>query len=258
MLVTTTRYSSVTELRCTLAVKTVIAARENGYPIIVVDSSSDENVKKILSDNEAIVLEGNPGMGEQRRMAFRAALEWESAKSDVIVWLEPEKYPLVPLLAPAIRSMAEGNSELVVVGRTSMGSYHVYQASSEILLNTSLAAITGRADLDLSFGPRVMNRMMARNYFLRYEGRYGDNWQIIFVPVIQALANGCKVISMRVGYTHPAKQAEQENTDEFDHKRDRQRIDLISAMAQAAQDMGYYPNISKWPTFVQEAFRAVL
>lgn len=243
VLVTTTLYQSTLDVRCGLAVETAKAARACGYPIIVADGSPERSVRKALAACGAIVFEQtNTRMGASRRQAFQSALTWNGGQADVMVWLEPEKYTLVPLLGPAIVTVATRQIDLVIPRRTSLDSYPPYQARSERLANTAFSAITGCPDLDLCFGPRVMSRAIAEEFFLRYDGRYGDAWEIIFVPVLSALAAGKRVGSVEVDYVHPREQtAAEEGNAAMDAKRDQQRVSLIAAMASAAVEMGFYP-----------------
>lgn len=245
VLVTTTFFKSLQDLRCTLAIETMEAARSRSYPIIVVDGSPDPEVRSIFSVNGATVCQQYlPGMGASRRQAIQAGLDWNGGAADIIVWIEPEKYPIVPLLEPLIQVVSLGITDLVIPQRRTLDSYPCYQAASERLANLALGAITGRPDLDLYIGPRVMNREMAK-LFLGYDGRYGDNWEILFIPVLSALAQSKRVDSRLVDYVHPAEQTEAEATPEMDRKRDRQRVDIISAMARAAQDMGFYSRLQE-------------
>ncbi len=245
VLVTTTLYQSPMDVRFGLAVKTAAAARACGYPIIVADRSPEPSVSQALAAQGAIVLERTEaGMGASRRQAFRSGLAWNNGAANVIVWLEPEKHSLVALLGPAIDAVATARFDLIIPERRSLEGYPRYQAMSEKLANTAVGAITGRPDLDLYFGPRVMSRTVAEEFFHRYDGRYGDSWEIIFVPVLSALAAGKRVGSTVVDYIHPGEQtAAEERNAEMDKKRDWQRTDLIAAMARAAQKMGFYPRL---------------
>lgn len=246
VLVTTTISKSPNELRFRLAQETVKRSGESGYPIIVVDGSPDRQIQGILAAAGAFVFqEAQPGMGASRRQAIRAGLNFRGGTADIIVWLEPEKHPVVPLLEPLMHAVASGQYDLVIPKRTLLDSYPAYQAASEHLANQALGAITGRPDLDLYFGPRVMSRKVASQYFQTYDGRFGDNWESIFVPVLVALAAGVSVGSMSVNYAHPAEQTAAETSPEIDRKRDRQRIDIIGAMSRAAQAMGFYPRLQE-------------
>ena len=242
VLVTTTFSKSPDELRFCLAQETVKRSRECGYPIIVVDGSPDVRNQSILAAAGAFVFsEEPPGMGASRRQAIRAGLDFSSGTADVIVWLEPEKHPMVALLPPLVSAVASGQYDLVIPKRRTLDSYPRYQAASEHLANLALGAITGRPDLDLYVGPRVMSRTVAQECFLSYEGTYGDNWESIFLPVLSALAQGKRVGSITVDYVHPPEQTAAEATPGIDRKRDVQRVEVIAAMARAAKDLGFCP-----------------
>ena len=52
--------------------------------------------------------------------------------------------------------------------------------------------LTGR-EFDIWFGPRLFNKKTSK-YFLDYNGEYGDKWESIFIPVMDALHNNKKII----------------------------------------------------------------
>lgn len=248
VLVTTTFYLKLNDPRLALAQRTIEAAEGHRYPIIVVDDSSDPAVRQAIRATRwaTVCDQAEDGMGASRRQAIAAGLAWESGTADVVVWLEPEKYPLVAQLTPAIRAVHERRCELAVLRRPNFGCHPRYQARSEQLGNLALSALTGRPDLDLFFGPRVMSRDAAE-VFGRYDGRYGDRWEILFVPVLQLLAEGgWRIHSIPAEfYYHPPEQtAAEEGDPTIVRKRDEQRIVLIAAMASAAQDLRFFPRLS--------------
>lgn len=244
VLVTTTFFKPPQDLRFGLAVKTVDAARACGYPIVVVDGSPDPQIREILTQHGALVIEQTEaGMGKSRRQAIGAGID-QYRDADVIVWLEPEKHTLVGLLGPCIQPVADGTFDLVIPYRKSLESYPPYQAVSERLANAALAALTGRPDLDLYIGPRVMSRAVAEQHFLGYDGKYSDQWESIFIPVLKALKTGERVGSVEVDYVHPPEQTAAETGDvEMDGKRDRQRTLIVANMARAAVEMQFFPRL---------------
>jgi hypothetical protein len=155
-----------------------------------------------------------------------------------IVWLEPEKYTIVPLLAPCIE-MIKAGYEIVIPTRESLESYPMYQELSELRANRELGFITGRPELDLMFGPRVMSRR-GTNLFLDYTGKFGgDNWEILFIPVLWAIQHDLKIGERRVDYVHPIEQTVAETGNwTINEKRDKQRRDLVAAMRAEAQRLG--------------------
>lgn len=248
VLVTTTFSTDPSgDLRFGMALKTIEAAKRCGYPIIVVDGSPGNlGASEMLERHGAVVFcQKLSGMGNSRREAIRAGLDWQAEVASVIVWLEPEKYPIVPLLSPAIAAVADDQFDLVIPHRKSLWNYPPYQAASETIANQALGAITGRPDLDLYIGPRVMSRAVASRYFLGYDGKFGDQWESIFIPVLHALRCGARVGSVVVDYVHPPEQTLAETGDvAMVNKRDRQRTLIIANMACAAVEMEFFPRLA--------------
>ncbi len=232
---TTTFSPTAEDLRFRLALNTVREAVRCGYPIIVVDGSPFDDAKRLLEEAGAVVFkETTPGMGASRRQVLRAGLD---TGAEVVVWLEPEKYPLVSLLGPCVK-MVQSGYDLVVPARRSLESLPSYQELSELRANWELGFITKRAELDLMFGPRVMSRNAAE-LFLSYDGAFGDHWHILFLPVLRALRVGMSVMSVVVDYTHPAEQTAAEEADpKMPPKRLAQRQALVPAMREEADRLG--------------------
>ncbi len=238
VLVTTTFSKSSDELRFRLALKTCDAAREHGYPLIVVDGSPHESMRDLLREHGATVFkEEGGGMGASRRQTISAGLD---TGAEAIIWLEPEKYPIVGELSKCIDALDSQDCDLVVPARESLESYPMYQELSELRANRELGFITGRPDLDLMIGPRVMTPTMA-NLMLQYTGQAGgDNWEILFIPVLWMLQKEeWSIGSRRVNYVHPPEQTAAEVGDEeMNKKRDFQRHSLVASMRREAQRIG--------------------
>lgn len=211
------------------------AAEKVRLPIFVVDDSKNESVTAALLERKAIVSEQvSPGMGASRRQAIRAGLDSEA---DIVVWLEPEKHTLVPLLKSVINQMQDG-FDLIVPCRHGLETYPQYQELSELRANREIGFITGRPELDLMFGPRVMGRTYAK-ISAEYTGAPGnDNWEILFVPVLSAIKRGLKIGSQIVEYDHPHEQKELEDTEAMRAKRDKQRLDITTTMSIEAHRLG--------------------
>ncbi len=235
VLVTTTFSKSVEDVRAQLALKTCRAARDNNYRIIVVDGSPCEEFKQALRETGATVIDQKkPGMGQSRRECFDAGL---STGADVIVWLEPEKYTLVPLLGPCVSPVLSGEVDVVIPRRRNLDGYPQYQHWSELRANWELGNITKRFDIDFYIGPRIMNRQ-ATMIMAEYQPiHYGDNWEILFIPLLWFLTGGVSIDSVIVDYVHPAEQLI-EDDESMRSKRDKQRIDLVSAMQREAVRLG--------------------
>lgn len=233
VLVTTTFSMSMDDIRVSLALKTCRAAREHGYKMIVVDGSPCEEFKAALRETGAQVLDQQePGMGQSRRECMKAGL---ASDAQVLVWLEPEKYPLVSLLASCIQPVVDGEAKLVIPRRESLASYPRFQQWSEELGNLILGKITRRPDLDFYSGPRIMDRETA-GIMSKYDGTalgqkmYGDSWHILFIPVLWFLHDGFLVKSVTVPYEHPPEQTAAEATHEWNLKREKQLRELVEDM----------------------------
>lgn len=240
VVVTTTFSSSVEDPRAQLAIKTCEAVQENGLHMIVVDGGTDEDFRQRLANTGAKVLpQTRPGMGASRRQAIGAGLETDA---EAICWIEPEKHPLIPFLWSCIKPVLSCEADVVLPRRTSMRGYPPYQAQSERIGNEAIAKLTGRPDLDFFFGPRILSRTAAM-VMAGYDGncgqnRYGDNWEILFVPVLNLLHFGSTILSVPVDYVHPPEQSGEDGV-EMRAKRDTQRQVLVSCMTQEVHRLGF-------------------
>ncbi len=69
------------------------------------------------------------------------------------------------------------------------------------------------------------------DYFLNYNGEYGDKWDSIFIPVMNAIFDGKRVSGVEVEYTHPHKQTEMEEHNlTFYRKRVEQLENLMTSL----------------------------
>jgi len=233
---TTTFYRSAHDLRFQLAVKTLIALWHEGIPVVVVDGSPNNEVKSILERTGAIVVSEEPGtMGAGRRQALREA---SAARTDrVVLWMEPEKYPLVPFINEICGPLLSDEADIVVPRRADdLASYPETQRLAEQLGNAIFTAVAGLA-LDVWMGPRAINARGLK-HFLQYTGEpYGDKWQSIFMPLLTAARDGLRLTEVVVDYVHPPEQTQAENTDLNLSivKRLEQLHELGNALVQQAQ-----------------------
>ncbi|MDD5145330.1 MAG: hypothetical protein PHF44_00555 [Candidatus Pacebacteria bacterium] len=237
VIATTTMYKALQDVRAKLAIETVKQASELGYEIIVVDNSPPE-IKDIFRKYGAKVADSATGMGVGRRIAIQLANDL-TGTNGVIIWMEPEKAPLVPYLAKLIEPITAGIADLVIPKRRSLSSYPLIQQHFEWLGNEAFRLLTGRV-LDAWSGPRIFRPEIAP-YFLNYKGEYGDQWDSIFIPVLRAIKDGKKVIGVEVNYIHPAEQTAVEDDFEMYQKRRYQLNTLIEAMEKEAKILGLYP-----------------
>lgn len=229
-IVTTTLYNPDLEsdiLRSELAKSTVRQATNLGYEMIIVDSgSSDELLKDLERYGAKIFCQQEKNMGSCRRQAIKEAV---NTKKEVIAWTEPEKENYIPEIVKTAKPIIEDYADLVVPRRKSLKSYPTAQQYAEPLGNSFWKNLTSY-DLDMWFGPRTWKKELS-HYFMDYNGEYGDKWDSIFIPVMDAIFDEKKIISIEVKYTHPKKQTEIEEHDlNFYTKRIEQLSNLSKTL----------------------------
>ncbi|MFH1637021.1 MAG: hypothetical protein ABIB71_01185, partial [Candidatus Woesearchaeota archaeon] len=224
---TTTWYRPDVEsdvLRSKLAKKTIRKAIGLGYDVVVVDGgSSEEFLKELEGYGAKVYAEELRGMGKGRRQVLKLA--YETGK-EIIAWIEPEKDSVIPELFKAVLPIVEGSADLVIPKRRSLETYPLLQQYAENMGNLFWKDLTGH-DLDMWIGVRVFKRELV-NYFLDYKGEYGDEWDSIFIPVMDAIVDGKTVKGVEINYVHPKEQTEIEEHDlQFHRKRLEQLNNFI-------------------------------
>lgn len=245
VIATSTFYKSVEELRCRLALSTVEAAQREGISMYVVDGSpAASGVADALQQVGASVFPEELGstMGSGRRKVLELAAQ-TAGEDGVVVWMEPEKAPLVSFLRQLAEPIFDGHADIVIPARTLEGfaSYPVVQAKYEHAGNESFKLLAGK-DLDVWFGPRLMNAK-GLHHFRRYDGGRGDRWEAIFIPLLRAIKAGLRVESVSADYRHPSEQTTAEERDLHLGltKRLEQLTILVNAMAAEAKDLQLGP-----------------
>jgi len=233
---TTTFYRSVDDLRMKLALRTIKEAYENEYPIVVVDGGSPDEVCRQFHEQGAYLYhQEKPGMGASRRQAIAEAARLVN-NDEVVIWMEPEKYTLVSEFPKIVPLVLNGQVDLVVPARKTMASYPPEQQSAELFGNLAFAYLTCY-NFDVWFGPRAMNQRAAQ-YFLDYQGEYGDKWDSIFIPLLRMVRDGLSLASIEVDYIHPQEQTAAESSFDFLVKRLDQLANLVPSMGQEARKLG--------------------
>jgi hypothetical protein len=229
IIATTTFYNCenpADKLRSELSFQTFSEIKKKGFGLIIIDSgSSKEHIHKMQGMNLNFVLQDKKGMGVERRQVIAEAQK----QGSIIVWMEPEKCPFVQYIEYLAQELIDQKAEIIVPKRTSLASYPLFQQKTEETLNLFYKNITG-IDLDICFGPKIFTKEAA-DYFLKYDGSFGDRWESVFIPVYLALKDNKKVISSIVNYVHPEVQTvfEAGNKD-FDLKRIDQLNDLCKSI----------------------------
>ena len=232
------------ELRAKLAERTIKKAVDMGYKMIVVDGNSEDwFLKSIEGCGADIYPQQTKGIGSGRREVIQYAYNFNTP---VISWMEPEKEDYVKEIIKTAKPILEGKVDLVipdrriiVSGKYFLPNYPTSQQNEELFGNDCWRELTG-TDLDVWCGPRTWKRELS-DYFLKYNGKnlsyltkdnreisYGDNWDSIFIPVMQAILDRKKVRGVQVNYVHPKEQtALEEGNYGFTIKRLDQLNNLV-------------------------------
>lgn len=181
-----------------------------GYRVFVVDGGSPDEFLTELN-KRGVDLTTEPQKTDKSGPNRRKAIQNAYDKSDrrIITLTELEKIDYIEKIEITAKPILEGHADIVVPGRKSMDSYPEIQRSLELVGNMIWLRNTG-TDFDIFFGPRTWEREMSR-YFLEYDGRYGDLWESSFIPVMDAIFDGKRVIGVEIDYIHPTEQTKNEN-----------------------------------------------
>ncbi len=207
-----------------LSKRTIQKAIAAGFVVVVVDGGSSEQLTEEYKLLGAVVSASKElGMGKQRREAIKIA---DSLSDNVVIWMEPEKESFIDQISHTTQLLIAGEAEMVIPKRSELESYPSFQRLSEQLGNLFWKEVTC-SDLDIYFGPRAWTKDLTR-YFLEYDGEFGDTYDSINIPVMNALHDDKKVVSVEVDYAHPLEQTqEEEGSVEFNRKRLKQ-LEVIS------------------------------
>ena len=222
-------YNTTAEaVRTDCVLKTIEAARDNDYPIVVVDGGSTADyIDTMRKLGATVVTQDEPGMGNARRQALKLA-RLVARQGDAIIWTEPEKYPLIPLLDDPVESVTQLGHDLVMLRRQSLDSYPPEQAMAYQLIALATKYLTG-IDCDFGWGPTVLSTS-AVDYYLRYLSDYGDSWDSIHCPKLHIIHAGLPWTVITVDYIHPPEQTNAETGMGLFMKRIEQVRQLVDAI----------------------------
>ncbi len=215
------------KVRATLALRLAKDAKRYGYPLIIVDGGSGITFQNNLKKEGVRVSEEKiPGMGAARRQAFREAF---ALGAKIVVYLEPEKYSFLPFVKKCVEPILTGKADMVIPKRKSLKTLPLFQQHSEFLGNFFCEAITGK-NYDIFFGVRIFNKKAAQ-YFLDYRGKYGDKWDSILTPIVDAMQGKNKIVQIEIPYRYDPRQTRIEEHDiRFYKKRMEQLTSTITAI----------------------------
>lgn len=254
-----TQYGSVSKVRGNLAIELVHEVVERGYQIVVVDGGSSDDFKSRLEDmGVSINPEQQQGMSASRRQSYREASNIPGV--EVICTTEPEKLSFVRnCLTQSVEPILNGRADIVVPKRDkeSLTTYPNYQVDFETISNFKWNSLLRdrnlldptAEDIDICFGPKVfrndpvITELFMRRYSLLSIGPALDQilnpelWHAAVVfPVIAALHERRRVVSVEVPYRHPIEQTQVElDSDGLRRKRDIQYKNLIALTIEYAK-----------------------
>jgi glycosyltransferase involved in cell wall biosynthesis len=236
--ITGTKYdpNMVENFRADLALEGVRKATGLGYKVIVVDSgSSDRFLEDVEKSGAELHVDFSLNMCGQRNYAMQKAFE---NGRQVTAWTEPEKISYMESIVKTAEPILRGEADIVVPRRISLESYPSFQKNIEPIGNGFFEALTG-LNRDMWFGPKTWGRESA-HHFLDYDESYGQMWQSIFLPILDAIHEGKVVDEVKVDFTYPNQQKEIEEGGLAFYKK---RIDQLQQITSALEQ--YWTEIRK-------------
>ncbi len=225
VLVTGTHHPDPNNFRTLLAREMIKSAIEMGYTTVVVDNGpNDKFIREIQGYGAITDYVPTFKMGAQRRHAFQLA---KDLGKQIIAWTEPEKTTYLDDIAKTAKPILNGEGEIVIPKRKDLTSYPTLQQETEPIGNSFFNELTGYK-LDVFMGSRSWDRGVT-DYFLDYDGKYGDSWDAINIPVLRAIADGRRVIGANVDYVNPKIQTQEEEKQSEGYRDKRiQQLDIIT------------------------------
>lgn len=242
--------NKIDKIRGDLAIKMLITARKQGFQIVVVDSgSSPAFLEKLKQTGIKVTPAKNKSLSPSRQEGFQKAAKLKGVK--VICWVEPEKVSFVKHALPqAVSPLLNNQADIVIPARDkkAFNTYPTYQAKIEKKANQIWNNILRKhqilpaksADLDIWFGPKCFKNdpkligIFLKKYHFKEKVQKLDLWSgAIVLPIISALKQGYRVVSININYQHPRKQtAIEENSNLMKKKRQLQYHSILSTTNQ--------------------------
>ena len=237
VVVTTTFYKDVAELRFRLACQLVEKAVADDHKVVIVDGSPiTEPAERLRALGAEVFPQLHKGMGPSRREAFFHAVEvaWRE-KTPFILWTEPEKDDLIRWIEEIFRSIALGVADIVIPARTkeSWETWPTFQVESEKEANAVYNKAMGLSGFDPMFGPVAFHANWATCFvFARGNGGLVEDTYIQHYAPIVARRSGAKLQAKFIDIVYPPEQrAEEEDTqnEAIRAKRQKQLSSLTTA-----------------------------
>ncbi len=217
------------------------------YPIVIADASPGhmhDYLSTRFEAHGATVLDARaaPGIATQNQAAIGYALEHGAAR---IVRTELEKNGLaVERVLLSIReSLYPEGPNIVCIGRSPNRAYMSLpkeQQFSERIMSRALASL-GLPE-DTACGLRAMSRAGAELFMQFDSAKLGNQWQILWFTLIDAIASGAEVGSVFVDLMHPeGMTALETDNPAYIEKRVQQAAQLIPAVVAYGISRGLTP-----------------
>lgn len=242
----------VEKVRGDLAIETITSGSERGAKVIVVDGLNIRPFRQALERKNILIFDQTEkGMSPSRQQGFK--IIQDTTDNIAFLWTEPEKVSLVkrhedgadclePLMLPIFQNLAE--MTIPCRDDSAFATYPDYQVDDEResnrLFNDLLRAegilLPGQESLDAWIGPRGWHRDITRLFLRKYRSTDPDANLVkpeeysnaLFIPIIAALVEGERVLSVQVPYRHPEKQkAIEQDSPEFRAKRKYQQASIL-------------------------------
>lgn len=234
------------KVRGDLATRTINAGAEKGARVIVVDGVNDRPFRQALERNNVFIFdETDKGMSPSRQQGFRIAQAIPGSVANL--WTEPEKVSIIedclnPIMAPLL--IGEADITIPLRDSESFSTYPDFQSDIEQESNRlwhDLLIAEGilpreHPGFDNWFGPRAWHRAITGLFLRKYRstdpdatlvkpGEYGN---ALHFPVIAALTEGKRVLSVQVPFRYPEIQkAVEQDSPEIRRKRQYQQESIL-------------------------------
>jgi len=162
------------------------------------------------------------------------------SENGAVVWLEPEKSTLVPLLRPAVDKIVTESYDLVMFRRKNLDSYPPEQIYTYKMVELAFKYLTN-IECDFLFGPIALSKRSV-DYFLAYKSKYGDVWDSIHIPKLYIIKDGLPWTQVEIDYQHPEVQTQAElgNMDLFIKRVEQIRV-VTEALISEVHNIGLLP-----------------
>jgi hypothetical protein len=232
---TATKYSSLDEIRCRVALRTATRFGELQVQFVVMDGGSPEEVKQAFRDVDAIVVDApRPGLATQYLDGIRF-IQAHGGENCSILKLEPEKDSMAdPDVLDCIKD-ALYEYGTVVIGRDQEAMLSLPPVQLEVEFRVGqIFAQRYNMPADALSGGRAWTPASLAVWVPRYEallqehGSKVNNWLYLYTGVLDVRDAGLRVGGIRVNLVHPSEiVAEETGNPVFDKKRrDQEAIQL--------------------------------